>query len=122
MTVKFRKYKVEGFEGDYMKVWNLLRDIDDEKDNLYTISWVRWEWCRRHSAFDKKNESLTGLWEEDGRLVAAVCYEMELGDAFFNLRKGYEFLLEDMWNYAVENFANDGKIKIAIPDEAKELQ
>lgn len=122
MAIIFRQYKPDGLKGDYTKVWNLLRDIDDEVGNPYTISWVRWEWCRSHTAFDKKKEGLTGLWEEEGRLVAAVCYEMVPGDVFFNLRKGYEYLLEEMWDYAVENLGDDGNVNMVIPDAAEELQ
>lgn len=122
MAITFRNYKPTGFTGDYMKVWHMLRDIDDEPSNPYTISWVRWEWCRSHSYFDRSNEHLTGLWEDNGQVVAAVCYETVPGDAFFNLRKGYEYLLDTMFDYAEKTLAKEGVLKIAVPDDGHELQ
>lgn len=122
MSIKFRNYgHVKGFSEDYMKVWDFLNSLPNNDVYPLNYSDVRWEWCRILGSFDKESQHLTGLWEEEGRIVGMVTYETTLGEVFLNLEEGYEDLLEAMFDYAT-TLHKDGQVQIAIPDNARELQ
>lgn len=123
MAITFRNISHhDDFTGDYNDIWHFIRSLGLNDKNSLTFSWVRWEWCRSLSFFDKDHEHLTRIWEDDGLIVGLACYELSLGNGFLSLKEGYEELLEDMFLYACQNFAFDGKVKIAIPDNQRGLQ
>lgn len=123
MSITFRNYTKEfGFTKDFNDVSVFLKSLGLNDIYPLNISWVRWEWCRSISYFDKSHDYLTGIWEDDGNIVGLACYETRPGDAFISIKEGYDHLLEDMFDYAVEHFKVDGQVKVAIPDKARKLQ
>jgi len=123
MNIKHRNYTKEfGFNDDYNKIWTFMQSLGLNDTHPLNFSWVRWEWCRTLSFFDKEHEHLTRIWEENGQIVGVACYETNLGDGFISLKEGYNYLLEEMFDYAVDHFKKENMIKIAIPDNARALQ
>lgn len=123
MTITFRNHTKEtGFTNDFNRIWAFLKSLGLNDQHPLNISWVRWEWCRSISCFDKAHEYLTGIWEDDGEIVGVACYETRPGDGFISIKDGYDDLLEDMFDYAIDTFKSEGKVKIAIPDNARNLQ
>ena len=123
MAITTRNYANEpGFQGDYFAVIDFIKSLGLNDVHPLTLSWVRWEWCRTNSWFDTEHDHLTGIWEEDGEIVGIACYETEPGTGFISLRDGYDHLLDDMFDYAVEHFQKDDQIKFAIPDRVRALQ
>ncbi len=123
MAITCRNHTREtGFSDDYNIIWTFMQSLGLNDKHPLNFSWVRWEWCRSLSSYDKEHEHLTRIWEDDGELVGVACYETTLGDGFISLKNGYNHLLEEMFDYAVDHFKKEDKIKIAIPDNARELQ
>ena len=68
-----------------------------------------WEYAYTHPYFDHEAVSHIGIWEDDGQIVALALYELGLGEAFFQVRRGYEFLKPEMLAYAEQNLAGAGE-------------
>jgi GNAT superfamily N-acetyltransferase len=85
---------------DYNRVSNLLRDTFRPAGPFGNWEPMRWEYCHHHSYFDAAQQHHMGLWEDEGELVAAVVYEMRLGDAYFQIKQGYEHLQAEMLEWA----------------------
>ena len=58
--------------------------------------------------FDNKYNHRFAIWEEDGEVVAFCWCESRLGQVFFNLSEGYEFLIPQMIEHAGERLRADG--------------
>src|SRR6056297_975673 len=111
---------------DYGKVMDFLAKTFDPE--LQASNWFpsRWEYMHFHPYFDRKNAEKIRIWETDGDVVAIVHYEMQLGEAYFEFRPGYEFLKEELFHYALDNLFkvtsdNDKKL-IAFINESEEDQ
>lgn len=123
MYITFSNYsKDPGFTPEYHTVLHFLKTLGCNDTNPLNISWVRWEWCRSNDWFDSTHVNLTGIWKDNGEIVGVVCYETQPGDGFISLKEGYDFLLEEMFDYAVNHLKSEGKVKIAIPDKSRALQ
>jgi len=121
--ITFRNYtREQGFTKDYYDVVNFMKSLGCNDVHSLNLSWVRWEWCRNSIWFDREHDYLTGIWEEDGQIVGIACYETTPGDGFLSLKPGYEWLLEEMFEYAANSFQKEGIVKIAIPDRERRLQ
>lgn len=59
-----------------------------------------WEYALWHPWFDAAHADANRLWFEGDQVVAMVCYELYLGEAFFAVRPGYELLFADMLDHA----------------------
>jgi GNAT superfamily N-acetyltransferase len=57
-----------------------------------------------------------GIWEDHGKIIAIVTYESKLGSAFILTAKGYEYLKEEMFIYAKDNFSIDNQFRVLIID------
>lgn len=101
VTTTVRQY--QGLE-DFIRVGDFLIDTYREER---TPNWLqaRWEYMHFHPALDLFNLRRTGIWEEDGRIVAVVHYEGNLGDAYFQLLPGHEHLQPEMLLHAEDNLA-----------------
>ena len=89
--------------------YRLLADCSKVYDFLnanYTRDWRRgvpgpyFEYAQTHPDFQPEYAHRIALWEEDGNIVAMTAYEMTLGEAFFCLSDGYEFLIDEMIDHA----------------------
>lgn len=91
-------------------------------DFLYTLyqpdnrdgNWLQpiWEYAYTHAWFDGTAVQHNGIWEDGGKIVAAVLYESRLGEAFFQVHPAYERLKPEMLAYAEQNLAaidDDGR-------------
>ena len=70
-------------------------------------NWLRatWDYMHSHPGLDESFLDRIGIWEESGRIVGVAHYEMELGEAFFEIHPGFTFLKEDMLLYAERNLS-----------------
>jgi len=100
--LKLKRYAYN-HKRDYARIKAFLTETfaPERKDKNWFPS--RWEYMVYHPYSDHENYKLFGIWEDTGKIVGFVHYEMTLGEAFFQLRHGYESLKEEMFDYAVDN-------------------
>jgi hypothetical protein len=58
------------------------------------------EYAHTHPAFNHKLTHRMTLWENEGKIVAFCGYEMDIGEAFLIVNKGYKYLLSEMLKQA----------------------
>ncbi len=80
-----------------------------------------------HPYLDGRSLDRIGIWEDAGQIVAVVNYEDGLGQAFFQLREGYEHLKHEMLDHALTYLfarADDGKkrLRAMVNDFDHDLQ
>ena len=90
---------------DINLVWDFLVETYDWKndcgraapffENALTSSWM-----------DSSYSFLDRLWFDGDKVVAFVYYEAPVTDIYFNVRKGYEFLADELVDYAISNMPN----------------
>ncbi len=97
MAPVFKQYDQER---DYARVSALLTET--YVPGMRTGNWLepRWEYMHYHPNLDEASLDRIGVWEHDGMLVAVAHYEHALGEAFFQVRPGYESLKETLVDYA----------------------
>ncbi len=59
------------------------------------------EYALQSSWMDQSYSFLDRLWLDGDRVVAFVFYEAPVTDIFFSVRKGYEFLVDELVDYTV---------------------
>lgn len=112
MPAAFRTYRSDPLFGeDYHRLRDFLLRLDS-----HNYSFGRWDWMITHSYLDASGLDKIGLWEENGRVVAAATYDCKLGSAYLLTEKGYEPLKEEMLRYAQGALAKDGKFRALILD------
>jgi predicted N-acetyltransferase YhbS len=104
-------------ERDYGRVMAFLAETfnPDFKDSNWFPS--RWEYMHYHPYFQKKEANKIGIWEHNDEIVAVVHFEMCSGEAYFEVRRGFEFLKEALFEYACGNLRGvdrDGKSGITL--------
>jgi hypothetical protein len=113
MSVKQRKYKLLV---DFDKVNKFLSDNYSIKNlNGYLLQ-PFWECAHTNPFFNHKMTHRFGIWEDDGKIVAIVCYETDLGECLLFAAERYEYLYEEMLKYAEEELSIhcEGKRKLRI--------
>ncbi len=100
MTITFRTYQ---HEKDYERISQFLIEhyLPENRDG----NWIEpaWEYMHFHPLMNLENMDKFGIWEEDGKIVAAVHYEWFLGEAFFQFDPNYHHLKEEVLNFAEKN-------------------
>ena len=90
---------------DLPLVWDFLTDIYEKgADNGVTAPFF--EYAMNSNWMDKSYTDLDRLWFDGDKVVALVFYEDPVTNIFFNVRRGYEFLVDEMIDYAVEKMPN----------------
>ena len=118
MSVTFRNYiPAPLFGEDYYKLRDFLVRLDS-----HNYSFGRWDWMITHSYLDKSGLSKIGLWEENGRVVAAATYDCVLGKAYLLMGKEYRHLGEKMLLYAKSALAKDGDFRVLVLDGDMAMQ
>ena len=122
MKATFRKYSAES---DFLRVRDFLKEMYFAFDKPINWGLERWNWGRYHPCvFEEKDpektaehirfwENAVGVWEDgDGQIVGLVSTELPFHneEIFFQQRPGYDFLLDEMFEYA-ESTLGDPKTK-----------
>ena len=99
---------------DINLVWGFLTDIYDRETGS-GVAAPFFEYALQSSWMDQSYSFLDRLWLDGGRVVAFVFYEAPVTDIFFSVRKGYEFLADELVGYAVSAMPNyDGKQRLVL--------
>ncbi|MFZ5826201.1 MAG: GNAT family N-acetyltransferase [Bacillota bacterium] len=109
MSIRLRPYDRAK---DFAVISNLLTETYPPGDARFD-NWPqpRWEYAHSHPWFDELSTRSMGVWEDEGKIVAVANYENRLGQAFFQVRPGYEHLKPEMLAYAearLHAHADDG--------------
>ena len=104
-------------ESDFDRVADFLAGLylPGNRDGNWFQS--EWEYAYTHPWFDDSSTDHIGIWEDEGRIVAAVTYELRLGTAAFQAAAGYESLKPEMLSYAEQNLAraeDDGRLLLKV--------
>lgn len=86
-------------------VWDLLVDIYD-RENGSGVAAPFFEHAITASWVDSSYSYLNRFWFDGDKTVAFVFYEAPVTDIYFSVRKGYEFLADELIDYAVNNMPN----------------
>ena len=89
-------------------VWDFLVDIYD-REHGSGMPAPFFEHALQSSWMDLSYTYLDRLWFDGDRVVAFVYYESPVTDIYFNVRKGYEFLADELIDYAVGSMPNFGQ-------------
>jgi len=99
---------------DVNLVWDFLTDIYDRKIGS-GVAAPFFEYALQSSWMDQSYSFLDRFWLDGDRVVAFVFYEAPVTDIFFSVRKGYEFLADELVDYAVSTMPNfDGKQRLVL--------
>src|SRR6056297_2864434 len=100
MSLKFRNYDSKK---DYNKINNFL--IRTFNDYFHINNWMqpRWEYMNYHPYIKKLDITKIGIWEDKNKIAGIVNPEHGLGVVYFQIDPEYNFLSEEMINYAEEN-------------------
>ena len=85
---------------DISLVWDFLVDIYD-RENGSGMPAPFFEHAIRASWMDSSYSHLDRLWFDGDKVVAFVYYEAPLTDIYFAVRKGYEYLADELIDYAI---------------------
>ena len=92
---------------DLSLVWDFLVDIYEyKKDNGVAAPFF--EHAIKASWVDSSYSYLDRLWFDGDKVVAFVFYEAPVTDIYFNVRPGYEFLSDELIDYAITTMPNFG--------------
>ncbi len=94
-------------------VWNFLVDVYDWK-NGSGMPAPFFEYALQSSWMDKSYSYLDRLWFDGDRVVAFVYYESPVTNVFFNVRKGYEFLADELVEYAAVSMPDFGRQQLVL--------
>ncbi len=124
MKAVLRAYSGEcDFTGDYLRVHAFLMRLNRESMTVPNFPWGRWAWMFCLERYlDTEHLDRIGIWEAEGKIAALAVYESEIGEARFCIDPDYFYLKEEMLEYATQNMAKDGRLRILIPDTDRELQ
>jgi GNAT superfamily N-acetyltransferase len=114
MTVKLRNCK--GRE-DFFAVSDFLMDTYEPGGKYPNWLQPRWDYMHSHPSLDASSLDKIAIWEDGVQIVAVVNCESTLGEAFFNVRKGYEYLKKEMLDYAEQNLlgvSENGNKELAV--------
>ena len=85
---------------DVPLVWDFLVETYDGEHDCGRAA-PFFEYAVTSSWMDTSYTFLDRLWFDGDKVVAFVYYEAPVTDIYFNVRKGYEFLADELIDYAV---------------------
>ena len=92
---------------DINLVWDFMVDTYDWKNDCGRAA-PFFEYAITSSWMDSSYSFLDRLWFDGDKVVAFVYYENPVTDIYFNVRKGYEFLADELVDYAISNMPHFG--------------
>jgi len=99
---------------DFIEVYQFMIDVY-EKDWRNGVPAPFLEYALSSGWSDKTMSHRNMVWEDDGKIVGFCFYESQLGQAFFNLRPGYEKITSEMVDHATKVLADkDGNLRLNI--------
>ena len=99
---------------DVNLVWDFLTDIYDREPGS-GVAAPFFEYALQSSWMDQSYSFLNRLWLDGDMVVAFVFYEAPVTDIFFSVRKGYEFLADELVEYAISAMPDfDGKQRLVL--------
>lgn len=90
---------------DINAVWDFLVDVYDEKRGG-GVAAPFFEYAVQSSWMDTTYQYLNRLWFDGEKIVGFVFNEAPVTDVYFKIRPGYEFLAEEMMDYAMKSMPN----------------
>ncbi len=87
---------------DINLVWDFMVETYDWKNDRGRAA-PFFEYAFTSSWMDTSYSFLDRLWFDGDKVVAFVYYENPVTDIYFNVRKGYEFLADELVYYAISN-------------------
>ena len=117
MNIKFRNYEnTSRFGDDYHKVCDFLKRINSIKVITPNFLWARWVWMISRPVDNEDLKNRIGLWEVEQKVVALATFEGTFCELFILVDPEYDYLKQEILNYAKTNLSNDDKVKVMIPD------
>jgi len=114
MTINRRNYSI--LAGDFAKVRAFFQKNYHYSNGFWPSA--AWEYAHSIQWFDYHSHHRIGLWEdEEGKIVGVATYELELGELYIFVSKGYEYLKSDMLNYGEKNLYtinSDGRCELRV--------
>ena len=108
-----RKYKLLA---DFTTVHRFLIDIYSlDTLNSYLLPQF-FEYAHTHPFFNHKLTHRFGLWEDNGKLVGIVCFEMNIGESFLVTDREHTLLLPEMLEFAEKELSviNNNKHTLSV--------
>lgn len=105
----------------------LQKDYEDIRDFLIKIkdteySFARWDWMITHSMTQASDLSKIAMWKDKDKMVGLVIFDIVPDLVWIRVLDQYAYLLDEMIEYAKENFALDYSLKIMVQDDDEALQ
>ncbi len=89
---------------DYERVGDFLIETYQPGEVFYNWLQPRWEYMHYHTLVNEINLEKIGIFEEAGRIVGVVNIEHTERHVYLNVRRGYDHIKVDMFDYAEANF------------------
>ena len=114
--IRFRNYQKE----DYQLLCDFLITLNEKNKEHINWNWARLEWMIAHPNFDKSIVNDIGLWFDEDRLVATAIFDMYHGEASALSLPNYEYLFEEVIDYAYQHLKDENGLGIAVNNINKE--
>lgn len=112
MVTSRRYYGIDDYYAISDFIISLYRPFNRDGNWLQPI----WAYMHSHPYLDAGSLGRIRIWEDEGRVVAVVHYEMQLGEAFFQVHADYDALKPELLDYALAELSS------AAPDGSRTLR
>jgi len=116
MAVEIRTYNdVKWYSDDFYDVCDFLIRINKNKVVTPHFLWARWVWqFSPYLNMDKL--SRIGIAHDGEKVVGFATYEYDIGECFFCVDDGYDYIKPQLIDYAAENMSVNGELQIVLPN------
>ena len=96
---------------DFEAVGSFLKQNMGER--ILSTNWTqaRWEYMHYHPYIKYDELHRIGIFLDGGEIVGVIHHEHTLGEVYTEVKRGYEYLREDMISYAEEHLSVETKTK-----------
>lgn len=123
MPVVFKNYtSTPGFTPEYERIHRFLLRLNDLEVVNEGFLWGRWEWMFSLPYLDTSCLHTIGIWEDAGKIVAVATFEQKPGDVWLCVEPEYAHLKQEMLQYAMQYLSEEGKVRVLIADNDRQLQ
>jgi predicted N-acetyltransferase YhbS len=92
---------------DYEGIYDFLTRTYPHDGKYHNWLASRWEYMISHPMTNLENLNKCGIWEDDGKIIAFVNYEMSEGEAFIHYDPSYPFLKKALLDYAMKHLSKE---------------